>query len=351
MHKRESYPEKKVNYFKQMNKALDTYQKILIVKCDNVRSMQMHNVRIALRGKAEIIMGKNTLQKKVFTARLAADESARNKALYSAFVASDLLKENVGLVLTNDDLEGVMKVLESHKVQAAARTGAIAPVEVTIPAGITGLEPTQTSFFQALNIPTKISKGAVEILKDMVILKPGDKVGNSEAALLAKLKIEPFFYGLQVTHIYEKGAVMTLAMRSITDEQLAEATQRGVDNIAALSLALGYPTEVFCLSLSVSCNCPLWLTSTPFSLSLSLSLSQNFPPALRFLSTFLRLWVVQEMQSPPTHPHTQTKRERQRSFCPFLFISQLLWFEKFFPLSFSFVFFCECACLSFLSPA
>jgi len=243
MHKRESYPEKKVNYFKQMNKALDTYQKILIVKCDNVRSMQMHNVRIALRGKAEIIMGKNTLQKKVFTARLAADESARNKALYSAFVASDLLKENVGLVLTNDDLEGVMKVLESHKVQAAARTGAIAPVEVTIPAGITGLEPTQTSFFQALNIPTKISKGAVEILKDMVILKPGDKVGNSEAALLAKLKIEPFFYGLQVTHIYEKGAVMTLAMRSITDEQLAEATQRGVDNIAALSLALGYPTE------------------------------------------------------------------------------------------------------------
>lgn len=47
---------------------------------------------------------------------------------------------------------------------AAARAGAIAPCEVTVPAQNTGLGPEKTSFFQALGITTKISRGTIEIL-------------------------------------------------------------------------------------------------------------------------------------------------------------------------------------------
>lgn len=50
------------------------------------------------------------------------------------------------------------------QVPAAARAGAIAPCDVTVPAQNTGLGPEKTSFFQALGITTKISRGTIEIL-------------------------------------------------------------------------------------------------------------------------------------------------------------------------------------------
>jgi hypothetical protein len=37
-------------------------------------------------------------------------------------------------------------------------------VDVTIPAQVTSLGPEKTSFFQALQIPTKITRGTIEII-------------------------------------------------------------------------------------------------------------------------------------------------------------------------------------------
>ena len=54
---------------------------------------------------------------------------------------------------------------------------------------------------QVLNIPTKINKGTVEITTNVALIKAGDKVGASEATLLAKLGIKPFSYGLIVKHV------------------------------------------------------------------------------------------------------------------------------------------------------
>jgi len=49
-------------------------------------------------------------------------------------------------------------------VAAPAKAGALAPLDVVLPAQNTGLGPEKTSFFQALAIPTKITKGTIEIL-------------------------------------------------------------------------------------------------------------------------------------------------------------------------------------------
>jgi hypothetical protein len=54
---------------------------------------------------------------------------------------------------------------------------------------------------QVLNIPTKINKGTVEITSNVALIKAGEKVGASEATLLAKLGIKPFSYGLIVKFV------------------------------------------------------------------------------------------------------------------------------------------------------
>ena len=84
--------------------------------------------------------------------------------------------------------------LAELKAPSPAKAGTIAPNDVIVPAGDTGLDPTQTNFLQALNITTKISKSQIEIISDVLLIKQGEKVGVSQAVLLQKLKINPFKY-------------------------------------------------------------------------------------------------------------------------------------------------------------
>jgi len=108
------------------------------------------------------------------------------------------IKGNIGLVFTKGDLTEVSRIIQENKVAAPAKAGAIANLDVTVPAQCTVLGPEKTSFFQALSIQTKIKKGTIEILNDVKLIKIGDKVGASEATLLNMLHISPFTYGLQI---------------------------------------------------------------------------------------------------------------------------------------------------------
>jgi large subunit ribosomal protein LP0 len=132
--------------------------------------------------------------------------------------------------------------IAKYKVGAPARVGLVAPNDVTIPGGGTGMDPSQTSFFQALNIATKINKGTIDIVNDVHLIKAGDKVGASEAALLGKLGIKPFKYGLEILKVYENGSLFDAAVLSITDEALLGSAAAALANVAALSLAANYPT-------------------------------------------------------------------------------------------------------------
>uniref|UniRef100_A0A0E0F292 Major facilitator superfamily (MFS) profile domain-containing protein n=1 Tax=Oryza meridionalis TaxID=40149 RepID=A0A0E0F292_9ORYZ len=129
-----------------------------------------------------------------------------------------------------------------NKVGAPARVGLVAPVDVVVPPGNTGLDPSQTSFFQVLNIPTKINKGTVEIITPVELIKKGDKVGSSESALLAKLGIRPFSYGLVITNVYDSGSVFSPEVLDLTEEDLMEKFASGVSMVASVSLAISYPT-------------------------------------------------------------------------------------------------------------
>jgi len=148
----------------------------------------------------------------------------------------------MGLVFTNGNLSEIRKIVLENKVPAAAKSGGLAPADVFIPPGPTGLDPGQTAFFQALNIATKIVKGAIELTAVVHLLKVGDKVTSSHVALLTKLNILPFFYGFQVTDVYENGTVYAAKILDMSQDDLMAKFFSSVRKIAAISLAIGYPT-------------------------------------------------------------------------------------------------------------
>jgi large subunit ribosomal protein LP0 len=152
------------------------------------------------------------------------------------------VKGNVGFVFTNADLKEVRDKILANRVAAPARPGAVAPGDVWIPAGNTGMEPGKTSFFQALGVPTKIARGTIEITTDLKIVEAGNKVGASEATLLNMLNISPFTYGMGITQIYDEGQVFDSAVLDIEESQLLKAFSTAVTTIATISLATGFPT-------------------------------------------------------------------------------------------------------------
>jgi len=224
----------KANYFQRLVQYMDEYPKMFIVGADNVGSKQMQEIRIGLRGTAVVLMGKNTMMRKAIKGHLDANPHLEKILPH--------IRGNVGFVFTNGELTEVRDKLIENKVRAPARPGAIAPGDVIIPAQNTGLGPEKTSFFQALAIATKISKGTIEIINDVHILKNGEKVGASEAALLNMLNISPFSYGLQMEMVYDSGSIFEPKILDIKPEDLRARFMAGVANVAAVSLQIGYPT-------------------------------------------------------------------------------------------------------------
>jgi len=225
---------RKQAYFNKVNKLLDEYNKIMIVEADHVGSNQMHQIRATLRGKAVVLMGKNTMIRKAVKAKIQSDPKLENFITY--------VKGNVGFIFCKGDLQEIRNKIHENKVAAPAKPGSVAPIDVFVPAGNTGMEPTQTSFFQALNIATKIVRGAIEIMHDVHLVKKGEKVGSSEATLLGKLNIKPFSYGLRLCYVYDNGSVYEPKILDLTDNDILDKFRAGVQTIAAIGLQIGYPT-------------------------------------------------------------------------------------------------------------
>jgi large subunit ribosomal protein LP0 len=193
--------------------------------------------RKTLRGKGEVLMGKNTMMRKVIKEFVEENPGSPVEKL------EEQCRGNVGFVFTNGDLGEIREVLESNTRPAPARVGAVAPSKVVVPKGPTGCDPGQTAFFQTLQIATKISRGQIEMVSDTDLIEEGEKVTASQAALLQKLNIEPFTYGLVLKAVYDNGSLFSAKVLDITDEVLAAKFSEAVSKLAAVSLAMGYPTQ------------------------------------------------------------------------------------------------------------
>jgi len=229
---------KKQEYFDKLVDLCVNTPKALIVCVDHVASKQMQNIRMDLRGKAIVLMGKNTMIRKALQLGHEKHPDAGLDTLRAA------MKGNLGFIFaTNCELDDIRTSLGKFVLESAAKPGQESMVDLSIPSGPTGMDPSQTSFFQTLNIATKIVKGQIELISNFQILKVGEKVGASQAALLTKLGFRPFEYKMEVDMVFQNGGVFSAAVLDITDSVMIQKFLGGVSNMAALSREIGIPTE------------------------------------------------------------------------------------------------------------
>jgi large subunit ribosomal protein L10 len=191
----------KKEIFSDLVELLEKYSVIAVADLQKVRSSQIQEIRKKLRGKAELIVAKNTILRK-------ASESIAGKRGNIDKFASELTGSKV-LIFTQMNPFELTIFLDKNKVRVPAKGGDIATGEIMVPEGNTGLQPGPViSEFNEAKVQTRIEGGSIFVARDTVVASKGDVISTKTASLLSKLGMKPMEAGLSLSYAYDNGLVL-----------------------------------------------------------------------------------------------------------------------------------------------
>jgi large subunit ribosomal protein L10 len=191
-------------------------------------------VRKALRGHAEVFVVKNTLA--ILGLQKAGIKNADQ-------LLSHLTGQNA-LIFSAYDPFKLFLTLDKNKVYLPARAGDVAPEDILVPAGNTGLPagPVLSEFREA-GIQTKIEGGSIWVNKDSVAVKKGAPITPKLASLLSKLNIKPIKAGLTIALAYENGLIYAGELVAIDLDKYRQSLFDAYASSRGLAIAIGYVTK------------------------------------------------------------------------------------------------------------
>jgi large subunit ribosomal protein L10 len=230
--KTEHVPEWKREEVAELVDFLEEYSSVGVVGVTGIPSRQLQNMRRDLHGTAELRMSRNTLIER------ALDEVDEGLEQLEEHVSGQ-----VGLVGTNDNPFGLYKELEASKTPAPINAGEVAPNDIVIPEGDTGIDPGPfVGELQQVGASARIMEGSIKVTEDSTVLEAGGEVSIDLANVLSELGIEPKEVGLDLRAVFSEGVLFEPDELAIdVDEYRAdiEAAAAGARN---LSVNAVYPT-------------------------------------------------------------------------------------------------------------
>jgi large subunit ribosomal protein LP0 len=233
---------KKVKVYENMHKFLAKYHTVVLADIKDMPANNIHKMRKLLRAlDSEVLCGKSSVMD------LAITQYLSGKSKLPEFHTKDKLEElatqitnrQLCLIFTNKEVGDITKISDQFKLEKQAKVNSISPIEVTLPAGPTGMDASQIEYFQNLRIPTKVIKNQLENTTSTKILSVGSKITLSEINLMNKFNIKPFRHRIAVTNIYIRGKLYDEGILNLNSEVMEKALQKGINNIASFGLATG----------------------------------------------------------------------------------------------------------------
>ena len=258
---------KKAQEAKELAELIDKYSTVLIASLHKVRAIQLQELSKKFREDVKMKVAKSsTLQR-----ALEASSKPTIKELESASTGSNVL------LLTNLNPFKLSIQLDRSKSKMAAKAGDIAPSDITVPAGNTGLPPGPAiSELNEAGIRTRIESGSVYVLRDTVVAKKGEPIQPRVASVLQKLGIKPLEVGLNIKAAYDSGVFIKGEDIHVDLDQIKKEFEEGFSHAFALSINASFliPENAASILSNAQRN------------GLSLALNSNYPVA-ETISTLL----------------------------------------------------------------
>ncbi|EEQ81793.1 hypothetical protein NCER_101630 [Vairimorpha ceranae BRL01] len=221
---------RKQNTYEKAKECFTSYNSFALVSMDNIVSNQLKEMKRAWGPSSTFLTGKNTAIRK------ALKELNREDLL-------DKVRGNISLIFFKEDVKKVKEVIDLFERESVAKVGDIAQSDVWIKAHVTGMTSEKTGYFQTLGIPTKITKGKIEIMQDFLVLNDGDKVGPSQANLLALINIKPFKYKMKIFSVYENGEFYDPSLIDVSENDIKEVYSKAIRDVAMFSIGTDTITQ------------------------------------------------------------------------------------------------------------
>lgn len=145
------------------------------------------------------------------------------------------------LIFTKEDPFILFKTLKKNQINVPAKPGQLAPDDLSIQAGPTPFTPgPMIGEFGQLGLKTEIKEGKIHIKEDKVLVKQGESVSPKIAELLAKLGITPMKIGLNLTHTYFNGEILSKDVLDVDEERYIMNIMTAHRDAIALALHCAY---------------------------------------------------------------------------------------------------------------
>jgi large subunit ribosomal protein LP0 len=233
-------PKNKVTVYTKTINYLNKYNTVILTEIKDMPANNIHKMRKQLRLiDSEALCGKTTVIEKAILAFVEGKIPSFHKKETLLKLAEKLAGHQLSLIFTNKDLSDITKITDVFQVEKQSKVGAISPVEITLPAGPTGMDASQVEYFQNLRIQTKVVKNQLDIINPTKILTVGQKITLSEINLMNKFNIKPFRHRIEYVNIIINGVLYDTGILNINNEVLEKAVLKGIQNIAAFGLQTG----------------------------------------------------------------------------------------------------------------
>ncbi|WP_336002486.1 50S ribosomal protein L10 [Halorientalis halophila] len=230
--KTETIPQWKKEEVDELVDTLESYDSIGIVNIAGIPSRQLQAMRRNLHGTAELRVSRNTLMAR------ALDEVDDGLEDLTEYIGGQ-----VGLIGTNANPFTLFQQLEESKTAAPINDGEVAPNDIVIPEGDTGMDPGQfVGELQAVGAEARIQEGSIQVMADSTVLEAGEVVDSQLANVLSELGIEPKEVGLDLQAVFADGVVFEPEELELDVEEYRADIEAATAAAQNLSINAVYPT-------------------------------------------------------------------------------------------------------------
>ncbi|WP_457612126.1 50S ribosomal protein L10, partial [Methanocaldococcus sp.] len=228
----------KIEEVKTLKGLIKSKPVVAIVDMMDVPAPQLQEIRAKIRDKVKLRMSRNTLIERAL--KEAAEELNNPKLAELA----NYIERGAAILVTDMNPFKLYKMLEENKSPAPVKAGQVAPCDIKVEKGSTGMPPGPfLSELKRVGIPAAIEKGKIAIKEDKVVVKKGEVVSQEVANVLNKLGIKPVKVGLNILAVYEDGIIYTPETLKVDEEKIKEDIQRAFQNAMNLAFNIAYPAK------------------------------------------------------------------------------------------------------------
>jgi large subunit ribosomal protein L10 len=228
--KTEAIPEWKRQEVDELADFLDRYESVGVIDITGIPSRQLQDMRRDLYGTAEIRVSRNTLLVR------ALKEAGLDEL--PGYVSGQ-----VGLVGTNENPFGLYQQLEASKTSAPINAGEVAPNDIVISEGDTGMDPGPfVGELQTVGANARIEGGSIKVLEDSTVLEAGGEVSADLANVLSELGIEPKEVGLDLRGVVAEGVLFEPEDLEIDVDEYRADVEAAAARARNLALNAAFPT-------------------------------------------------------------------------------------------------------------